>query len=215
MASIICPTILADTQTAFRKQIERVTSFTPRIHIDLADGAFAESKTIPIADVWWPHGVAADLHVMYQQPFEHTAALLRLKPQLIIVHAESKGDFISFAKEARRQNIRVGVALLPATSPEVLRPALKWIDHVLVFSGSLGHFGGHADLRLLPKVKHIQQMKPELEIGWDGGVNSRNARALAMTGVDVLYAGKYISEASSPQSAYELLEKKITAPVPA
>lgn len=197
----------------FRKQIEHVAGFAPRIHIDLADGTFAPRK-VAIADVWWPHGVRADLHVMYQQPFEHTKALLRLKPQLIIVHAEAKGDFIAFAKEVHSHGVKVGVALLPVTSPEVLRPALEWIDHVLVFSGDLGHFGGHADLRLITKVKHIRKLKRGLEISWDGGINSRNARALAMTGVDVLNVGGFIQEARNPRAAYELLVHTIAKPAP-
>jgi ribulose-phosphate 3-epimerase len=209
MPGIICPTITAYTQSSFRKQIERVAGFAPRIHIDVTDGEFAPTKTVPIADVWWPHGVQADLHVMYEQPFKHAETLLRLKPHLIIVHAEAKGDFIAFAKEARRQKVQVGVALLPATSPEVLRPALPWIDHLLIFSGELGHFGGHADLRLLPKIKHVQQMKSGLEVGWDGGINAHNARALAMTGVDVLNTGGFVQGATDPQEAYQLLQKKI------
>jgi len=101
------------------------------------------------------------------------------------------------------------VALLPETSPELIRPALKWIDHVLVFSGSLGHFGGQADLRLLPKIKHLQKVKPQLEIGWDGGINAKNARALAMSGVDVLNTGGFIQNASDPFKAYQQLQQVI------
>ncbi|MGH7237825.1 MAG: hypothetical protein ACREGF_04790, partial [Candidatus Saccharimonadales bacterium] len=80
------------------------------------------------------------------------------------------------------------------------------IDHVLVFSGHLGNFGGHADLKLLDKVKQIKAAQPRLEIGWDGGVNDRNAAKLAEAGVQVLNAGGYLHGAKNPAEAYQKLK---------
>ena len=209
MAATICPTILAENVDIYRQQVERVTSFATRVHLDVTDGEFALGKTVAMDQLWWPGGVRADIHVMYKRPFAHAELLLDLGPQLIIVHAEAEGDFIGFAEKAHKRGVEVGVALLPETSPELIRPALKWIDHVLVFSGSLGHFGGQADLRLLPKIKHLQKVKPQLEIGWDGGINAKNARALAMSGVDVLNTGGFIQNASDPFKAYQQLQQVI------
>ncbi|HUS26427.1 MAG TPA: hypothetical protein VMY99_03705 [Nevskiaceae bacterium] len=209
MAATICPTVLAANADEYRQQMEHVARFAVRVHIDLADGTFAPTKTIGIDQVWWPGGMRADLHVMYQQPFKHAKLLLGLRPQLIVVHAEADGDFVGFAEEAHAQGVEVGVALKPETSPELIRPALQWIDHILVFSGNLGHFGGSADLRLIPKVKHLRQLKPQVEIGWDGGINDRNARALAMSGVDVLNTGGYMQHAADPHAAYNALRQRI------
>src|SRR5437764_560588 len=93
----ICPTILAGNPDDYRQQMERIHGFASRVHIDLADGKFAPSKTVEIENIWWPRGMHVDLHVMYQAPFRHTQALLELDPQLIIVHAEAEGDFVTFA----------------------------------------------------------------------------------------------------------------------
>lgn len=185
--------------------MEHVAAFASRVHIDLADGKLAPARLIDIDEVWWPGGVRADLHVMYQRPFEHTKLLFDLRPQLIVVHAEAEGDFVGFAEAAHERGIEVGVALLPQTSPELIRPALKWIDHVLIFSGNLGHFGGQADLRLIVKARHVRELKPQLELSWDGGINDRNARALAMSGINVLNIGGFIQHAADPRAAYELL----------
>ncbi|HEV2403485.1 MAG TPA: hypothetical protein VGS08_04760 [Candidatus Saccharimonadales bacterium] len=207
MTATICPTITAqsDDTNAYNEQVERLASFALRIHIDLTDGQLAPTKNISPEEVWWPGGVRADLHVMYRRPFEHTAVLLDLGPQLIIVHAEAEGDFKKFAEQAHDHGIEVGVALQQHTSPELIRSSLHLIDHVLVFSGDLGHFGGHADFRLITKVKHLRELKPTLEIGWDGGVNDDNARALAMSGVDVLNVGGFIQKAKDPNASYEKL----------
>jgi ribulose-phosphate 3-epimerase len=209
MAATICPTVLAGTPEEYQHQITRIAQFATRVHIDLADGQFAPTKTISIDQAWWPGGMQADLHVMYQKPFEHYKTYLSLGPQMVIVHAEADGNFVPFAELMHRHGIEVGVALKAETPVSLVRPALEWIDYVLVFSGDLGHFGGQADLSLLDKVKMLRQLKPQLEIGWDGGINNTNARALAMGGVDVLNVGGFIQHASDPRMAYGSLARAV------
>ncbi|MEJ0073571.1 MAG: hypothetical protein WDN27_05900 [Candidatus Saccharibacteria bacterium] len=113
MAATICPTVTTDDPAVYKLQIEQTLAFAHRIHIDLSDGIFTPNKLMAIEDVWWPGGVRADLHVMYKNPFEHLPALVALQPQLIIVHAEAEGDFMSFASAVRHRGIEIGVALLP------------------------------------------------------------------------------------------------------
>lgn len=201
----ICPTVTTDDPDVYKVQVEQTLEYAHRLHIDLADGLFTKNKLMNIEDVWWPGGVRADLHVMYKDPFKHTEALIALQPQLIIVHAEAEGHFIPFAQLAHKHGIEVGVALLPETPAEDIQMALPHIDHVLLFSGKLGHFGGHADLELLEKAKRLRAWKYQLEIGWDGGVNDKNAKALADGGVDVLNAGGYLHGAKGAKAAYEKL----------
>jgi ribulose-phosphate 3-epimerase len=187
--------------------MEKVAQFALRVHIDVADGQLAPVKLTPIDEIWWPGGVRADIHVMYKQPFEYLRLLVDLRPQLIIVHAEGEGDFANFVREAHSHGVEVGVALKPETPVSLIQSALTHIDHVLIFSGNLGHFGGKADLRLLDKVKQLKILKPSLEIGWDGGINDQNVQDLVRGGVEVLNTGGFIQHAARPQAAYEMLEK--------
>jgi ribulose-phosphate 3-epimerase len=210
MAVSICPTITTNDPYVYARQVELTLSYAHRIHIDLADGTFTPNRLMDAENIWWPAGVRADLHVMYEQPFDHLAALVTLRPQLIIVHAEADGDFLAFAAECHHHGVEVGLALLPDTPVEAIQPALRHVDHVLIFSGNLGHFGGHADMSLLGKVQRLRQLKPQLEIGWDGGVNDQNARALALGGVDVLNAGGYLHGALAPKTAYLKLLAEVT-----
>lgn len=205
MRPSICPAILAATPEDYEKQIERVSSDAVRLHIDLTDGVFAKAPTIAIDEVWWPGGMRADLHVMYQHPFDHAELLFDLRPQMIIVHAEADGDFIAFAERAHMRGIETGIAIQPDTDPELLRSAIDYIDHVLIFSGNLGHFGGSADLRLLDKVQKLKDLKPQLEIGWDGGVDDKNIKALIDGGVQVVNSGGYIQKADDPHVAFRTL----------
>jgi ribulose-phosphate 3-epimerase len=206
----ICPTVTADNPHTYREQIERVTVFAPRIHIDLSDGSLAPNNLISLDSVWWPATVRVDLHMMYRQPFDHLDLFKVLTPQLVIVHAEGKGDYAGFAQLMHANGIEAGVALLADTPAEMLKDAIGLIDHVMLFSGDLGHFGGKADLRLLDKAKYLKKLKPQLEIGWDGGINAENVRVLAEGGIEVLNVGGFIQRSQDPAGSYRSLVEAVT-----
>jgi ribulose-phosphate 3-epimerase len=204
---IICPSIMAASEEQYAKQMGRVAHFAHRIQIDLTDGHFAEPKTISAGKAWWPAGVKADIHIMHRDPEEAARAVAKHKPHMIIVHAESEGSFEAFAQFCREHHIKVGVALLQKTSPEHILPALDMVEHVLIFAGELGHHAGQADLTQLRKVEYLKQHKPELEIGWDGGINDQNISQLAFAGVDVFDVGGFIQKADNPEKAFAALDR--------
>lgn len=206
---VICPTVLAGNAHTFRQQMERVAAFSHRIQIDLMDGQFAPHKSVELEKIWWPVGVAADLHLMYKRPDQHLDTILRLKPSLVIIHAESDGDFHAFHDALKQAGIKVGVALLKDTPVSKIEPVLHSLDHVLIFSGDLGSFGGRADLDLLSKVHAIKFQHRNIEIGWDGGVNQHNIQQLAKGGVDVLNVGGFIQRSEHPKDAYATLEELV------
>lgn len=207
----IAPTITAEEPHGYRGQAERIEPFAVRWHIDLADGEMAPRKLIDPDKLWWPGNVQVDLHVMYQHPEEHLELFIVQHPRLIIIQAESEGDFGRWSASLKRHGIEVGVSLLPETPVSLIAGALDVIDHVLIFSGNLGYQGGsHADTGLLDKAHELRSLKPGLEIGWDGGVNDENARQLAEGGIDVLNVGSFIHEAHNPQAAYERLVQETT-----
>jgi len=210
MNTDICPTITAGNPHDYRAQMERIAPFTKRVHIDLSDGVFAPSKLLDINEIWWPGGMLADLHIMYQNPLDILRSVIALRPQLIIVQAEADGSYMDLVKTVKAHGIEVGLALLPQTDIEVIKGALSETDHVLVFSGNLGFQGGsEADLALLSKVSAIRALKPTIEIGWDGGVNLSNAKALVDGGVDVLNVGSFIQEADNPGTSYWSLKNMV------
>lgn len=204
--AVICPTITATSNTLYAQQMNEVAHFAKRIHIDLADGVFAPTKLIDPKDAWWPVGVTADVHLMYEtaRPFLHE--LIALEPHMIILHAESVGNFYELAKDIRSHGIKVGIALLADTPVRKILPAIDDIDHVLIFSGDLGYFGGHANLSHLQKIAEIKRYNASVEIGWDGGINTKNIHKLILGGVDVLNIGGAIHLSKNPLKAYNELK---------
>ena len=75
----------------------------------------------------------------------------------------------------------------------------------MIFAGDLGHQGGNIDMLQIEKVPLIREIKPDVEIGWDGGANLSNVRALAHAGIDVINIGSALSRAADKSAMYQSL----------
>lgn len=206
--SLICPTVLAHDTDDYRGQLSIVQGFGHRIQIDLADGVFAPLTVLP-DEIFLPEYILSDIHLMYRHPARVIDKLISLNPHMIILHVEAADELRPVIAAVKNAGIKVGLAVLQETMVASLEEYRHVVDHVLIFSGSLGRFGGVADLSLLAKVPQIRALNERIEIGWDGGVSSENARHLADGGVDVLNVGGYIQKARVPLNAYRQLENSI------
>lgn len=207
--SVIAPAILTDTPEAYKSSIDRYHAFTQRVHIDLADGEFAPTFTIGVDQLWWPQEWEVDIHAMVARPAEYVDALTALKPHLIIFHVEAVADIIPVLKRVKQAGVKAGIALQRTTVPATVADAIQEADHVMVFTGTLGQYGGTASLMQLEKVRLIKAISPNVEIGWDGGVNIDNAYTLTQGGVNVLNVGKALAAAADPGQMYAKLVSEI------
>lgn len=205
----IVPSILTDNKQDYRAQIERINAFTRRVQIDVTDGVFAPTTTLDITNIWWPKNWTADLHLMATNPSQFLDTILKLSPSLCILHAEASEDLLPIFQTLKEADIKTGLALVPTTFPGNVKHYIDVVDHVLVFAGQIGVQGAQADLMQMEKIALIRNMKPELEIGWDGGANLSNVRALAHADLDVINVGSAISQAENPAQAFEDLVAEI------
>ncbi len=204
--AVVVPSVTPSTSDphVYREQIERI-AFAPRIQIDLMDGDFAPNKNTNPIQIWWPDGTLADIHLMYRYPAEHLETLISLKPHMIILHAEAEADIESMLKHIKRFGIKAGVALLADTTVESAHGMIAVADHVMVFAGKLGSFGGVADMTVVDKIPKILAIHPDVEIGWDGGVNETTIKQIVDAGVSVLDVGGAIQRSDDPIASYKKL----------
>tara|TARA_B100001105_G_scaffold255299_1_gene253987 strand:+ start:709 stop:1353 length:645 start_codon:yes stop_codon:yes gene_type:complete len=207
--SVIAPAITVETPEAYKATVERLQGFATRVHVDISDGEFAPSFLLGENNLYWPESWQVDVHAMVARPSEHLDRLIALKPSLIIFHAEITEDRAALVAKIKQAGIRAGVALLRTTVPSNVADVLKMVDHVMIFSGELGQYGGKASLMQIEKIRLVKAINPNVEIGWDGGVNLENAYTLTQGGVDVLNAGGAIANSDNPAGMYEALTKEI------
>ncbi len=207
--SIIVPTVMAETIDQLRESTAKIQPFARRVHIDISDGEFAPTFLLSESQLFWPEGWEVDIHAMVARPSEHIAQLIKLKPSMVILHAEAQEDVVPHLAALKQAGIKAGVALLKTTVPSSVQAAIQASDHVMIFSGDLGKFGGTASMMQLEKIRLIKKIKADVEIGWDGGVKMENAYTLTQGGVEVLNVGGEIANATSPADTYNELVKEI------
>lgn len=207
--AVIAPTILAETVDDYKATVERHHAYARRVHIDIADGEFAPTFTVGVNQIWWPQEWTVDIHAMVAHPSQYVDALIQMKPATVIFHVEASEDLTPTITKLKQAGIKAGVALLRPTVPSTVKEYIEIADHVLVFSGDLGHYGGTASLMQLEKARLIRNIHPEVEIGWDGGANVENAFSLVQGGINVINAGAAINKAQDPAAAYKQLVDEI------
>ncbi len=207
--TVIAPALTEETAEAYKTQVERLHEFTTRAHIDISDGEFAPTFLVNADQLWWPQEWVVDIHAMVARPSEYVGALIDLKPSLIIFHAETTEDIIPVLRQIKQAGIKAGLALLKTTVPSMVSEAIKEADHVMLFTGSLGYHGGEASMMQLEKARLIRLIKPDVEIGWDGGANVENAYSLSQGGIDVLNVGGALAQAADPQDMYNKLVNEV------
>lgn len=207
--TVIAPCITVETEDDYKLTVERLSPFAKRVHIDVSDGQFAPTFLVGPNKLWWPQEWDVDIHAMVAQPSQYVPTLIQLKPHTIILHAEANEDLLPSIAAIKQAGIKVGVALVKTTVPSTVQEYIEQADHVLIFSGDLGHYGGTASLMQLEKVRLVRNIHPEVEIGWDGGANVQNAFSLAQGTVNVINVGGAINKSEDPANVYNQMVAEI------
>lgn len=210
MAPTIVPCVTVSTPEDYKASLEKVHLFAQRVHVDISDGEFAPTQLIDPSQIWWPQEWLIDIHVMAMRPSQYVNNLIALRPHMITVHAEAKEDVLPLLQQIKMAGIKAGVALLRSTVPADIAGLIEASDHVMIFSGELGKYGGTASLMQLEKIRLVRNINAAVEIGWDGGISIENAFSLAQGGVDVFNVGGAIQNAADPQAVYQALVKEVS-----
>lgn len=204
--TVIVPTILAADKNQFGAFVAAYQGFAKRVQVDITDGQLAPTLTLPENEAVCPEGWQVDYHMMVARPSEHMQNILALKPHLCVFHVECGEDLLPLLAQLKNAGIKAGIALMKQTFPATFRGAIEAADHVLIFAGELGRQGSPADMLQTEKVDLIKAINPNAEIGWDGGANMKNVRALAHAGIDVINVGSAIAGAPNPAQMYQDLQ---------
>ena len=201
-SAVVVPAILTNNPAVYQQQMSAYVQFSKRIQLDISDGEFSPTVTISEAGLQFPQGVEVDLHMMVLRPSEHLQAIVAAKPALVILHAEAGENLLPVFDELKKAGIKTGVALLQATYPGRVKPYIEAVDHVMIFAGAMQ----------TEKVALIKAIKPEVEIGWDGGANMKNIRTIGHSGVNVINVGSALAQSQEPAATYDELVKESDRP---
>ena len=207
----IAPSILSADFAALGEAIGRVEAGgADLLHVDVMDGHFVPNLTIGppvIESIRKRTRLPLDVHLMIEEPERWTDTYVKAGADYVTVHTEACTHLQRALAQIREAGARAGVALNPATSPEVLEYVLDDLDLVLVMSVNPG-FGGQAFIpRAYEKIRRTRALLAgrDVLVSVDGGVKTANAGQLAQAGATVLVAGSSIFGAPDPAAAVAAL----------
>lgn len=184
------------------------------IHLDIMDNAFVPNMSFgqeTVRDVRRITALPLDVHLMLVDPVPYFEEFAEAGADHLIIHAESPGclHLHRCLRKIRDLGMKAGVCLNPATSHEAIEYVYEDVDIVLLMSVNPGYGGQSFIPQILRKIERvagrIQQLGLKSEIEVDGGVNTKNARAIIDAGATVLVAGHAVLDAEDPKEAIKIL----------
>lgn len=215
----IAPSILAADFARLGEHVaEAQRAGADRIHIDVMDGHFVPNIAIGAPIVKSLRRVTSlpmETHFMISDPDFFLDEFAAAGSDSFLVHWEGNNNLHRTMQRIRTLGKRAGVVINPATTAAVLEEILPEVDQVLVMTVNPGFGHQHFLESTLPKIRRvsqmIEQMKPDCELGVDGGIDDATAPLVVAAGANVLVAGSSIFATSQGvQAAIESLRAAIT-----
>jgi ribulose-phosphate 3-epimerase len=202
----VIPAILTEEADVFNKMVRQAVDYTDYVQVDIMDGQFVPSRSITWEQIKaMPAGLKWEVHLMVKNPEVYLADYKKTGASKAIFHFEAVSDPEKVIKAVRTLEIEVGLAINPETSIARIQPLVDQIDSVLFLSVHPGFYGAKFIPEVLDKVVELRRLRPELNIGIDGGVKENNISQIAKTGVNEICVGSAILKQANPGTAYRKL----------
>ena len=207
------PSLYAADLSRLGEQCETLLRAGVRIlHFDVGDGHFVPPITMgpivlqSISPLVHRLGGVLDCHLMVEEPWRHFEAIAAAGGDSVTVHYEACPDLPAVARAAREQELEVGLAFKPETSPEDAAAGAGGFDLVLCMSIEPGYSGQPFMPEAIPRIRRLRELLPATTpIQVDGGIEAENARAVHEAGARLLVAGTAIFGHEDLPRAYRRL----------
>lgn len=125
-------------------------------------------------------------------------------------HIEPVDDVVAVCRKVRESGMKVGLAIKPNTPIEAVEQYVEIADLVLIMTVEPG-FGGQSFMEsMMPKVKHLRDNYPLLNIEVDGGVSLKTIDCCAKAGANWIVSGTGIIKAQDQRSVIKQLKDSVT-----
>jgi ribulose-phosphate 3-epimerase len=120
---------------------------------------------------------------------------------------------VHYALQAvRAAGLDAGLALNPATPPEVVSGLVAELDHVLCMTVNPGWGGQPYIESSTVKVARLRELLgPDVPIEVDGGIDAATAAATRQAGATLFVAGSSIFGSADPAAAYREIAAAVSA----
>ncbi len=193
----IAPSLLAADMGDLRRAVAQVEAAgADYLHLDVMDGAFVPNISYgpAVIKALRPNSqLFFDVHLMVEEPGRFLSDYAAAGADLLTVHFEACRHLHRVVQQIKALGLKAGVALNPATPPEVLQDILPELDLVLIMSVNPG-FGGQSFIpaalgKIARTAAMLRQIGSQADLEVDGGIYAANAGPVMQSGANVLVSG--------------------------
>jgi ribulose-phosphate 3-epimerase len=215
---LIAPSILSADFARLGAEVDNVLAAgADVVHFDVMDNHYVPNLTIGpmVCKALRKYGVTApiDVHLMVTPVDRMIADFIEAGATYITFHPEASDHIDRSLQLIRSGGCKAGLVFNPATPLHYLDYVLDKVDMVLLMSVNPG-FGGQQFIpKTLDKIAQVRSiidasgLPIRLEV--DGGVTTKNIRAIAQAGADTFVAGSAIFGAESYQQAIQTMREEL------
>jgi ribulose-phosphate 3-epimerase len=177
------------------------------IHVDVADGVFANVKHVNLDTfriLKENYNIPIIAHMMVVKPFDYIDKIVKYLHSFTF-HLEIEGNKWHIINEIKNRGKKIGIAINPNTKISEIIPYLEAINLVLVMCVHPGKSGQKFITQSIDKVNSLSEYKKDFdfEIEVDGGINLENAEKL---NADILSSTSTILNSDTPNTIIQLLK---------
>jgi len=182
--------------------------FAPFVQVDIMDGVFVPTVSVRAEDLHREDvRFAWEAHLMVAHPLPHLESFRRAGASRIIFHVEADDEASLVILQARSLGLGVGVAVNPPTPVGAIESLLPAVDSVLLMTVYPGYYGAAFVPEVMEKVSRVRSLRPDIEIGVDGGIKEGNLPDVVAYGVDTVCVGSAVFGQSDPAASFVRLSE--------
>lgn len=213
--TLIAPSILSADFARMGEEVRNITlSGADIIHVDVMDGMFVPNITFGpkmVKDIRPHTNLPLDVHLMIEEPWRYLEQFAKAGANYLTVHYKACGERLADTlAQIGNLGVKRGLAINPDVPFEKIADCIDKCDLLLIMSVFPG-FGGQKFIdSVLDKItvasRYIKEHDLKVQIEVDGGINAKNAAAVAARGANILVAGSAVFSQSDYKKAIEELK---------